>query len=171
MSKLIEIMGKVIRVVCAIVMAIISIAVFTQVIARFVFNAPIFWIEEFAIDLMIWLVFLGSAMAVANRSHTRITFFINLLGEKARSVVEIFTQFVCLAFILYISWHAVGNVSATMKNLTTALRVPRGLLYASLPVSGILIAFYYVLNIIQDIKQFGKGSAKSDVQSGEGGKA
>lgn len=157
MKKQIEVLGKIVQAVCSAVIAIISIAVFIQVIARFVFNSPIFWIEEFAIDLMIWMILLGSALAVANRSHTRITFFINLLGEKARGVVEIFTQILCMVFMLYISYYSLGNVASTMKNLTTALRVPRGLLYASLPVSGVLIAIYYLCNIIDDIRTLAGG--------------
>lgn len=157
MKKQIDVLGKIVQFVCSATIAMISIAVFTQVIARFVFNAPIFWIEEFAIDLMIWMILLGSALATASRSHTRITFFINLLGDKARGVVEIFTQFLCMAFMLYISYYSLGNVASTMKNLTTALRIPRGLLYAALPVSGVLIALYDLCNMIQDIHTLAGG--------------
>jgi len=164
MKKMIDSLSKAVRFVCAFTMTIICIAVFTQVIARFVFKSPIFWIEEFAIDLMIWVVFLGSAMAVANRSHTRITFFINLLPDTARRWMDVFTQTICFIFILYISYHSIDNVGATMKNLTTALQIPRGLLYISLPISGVMMGVYFLANIISDIHDILHGIPPESVE-------
>lgn len=167
-KKILDILAVVIRVLCTVLLTVITIGVFTQVMMRYVFNAPVFWLEEFVINQMIWAVFLGVPLGVMNRSHTRITFFVNLLPEKIRRWLEVATQTLCLVWILFISYHGMTSVKATMRSLSTALQIPRGLLYLALPACGVLIAVYLLFNIVQDIKANLEGAAaESSTEEGQ----
>lgn len=152
MKKILSLVEIIIRLICTVLLTVITLGVFTQVVMRYVFNAPVFWLEEFVINQMVWVVFLGVPLAVINRSHTRITFFVNLLPVKARQWLEILTQIVCTTWMLYISWHSLPVVKTTMRSLSTALQMPRGYLYLAIPVCGVIIALYYLVNIADDIK-------------------
>jgi TRAP-type C4-dicarboxylate transport system permease small subunit len=55
---------------------------FTSIIARTVFNAPIVWADELASTIFIWLAMLGSAVALQQGAHMRLTFLVTRLPPK-----------------------------------------------------------------------------------------
>jgi len=44
-------------------LAVMCVLAFLQVVMRYLFNYPLFWVEEVTIMLSIWLVFLGAGVA------------------------------------------------------------------------------------------------------------
>ena len=46
---------------------------FAGVVSRYVFNSPIFWTDELANFLFLWLAMLGVVMALRNDGHMRLT--------------------------------------------------------------------------------------------------
>lgn len=54
-----------------------------QILIRFFFNAPLTWTEEVDRYLFVWVVYLGSAVAVAMNAHIRVTFVIDWAGQKS----------------------------------------------------------------------------------------
>lgn len=134
---------------CTILFIVMTSITFFQVVGRYVFGKSFFWAEEMARFSMIWIAFLGSAVAVSERAHTRIDFFINLLSPRIRKYVEIFDATACLIFIVVVSYNSIGMVKITMRNLSTGLRVPLSIIYIALPVSGILMILYFIIQIYQ----------------------
>jgi TRAP-type C4-dicarboxylate transport system permease small subunit len=129
-----------------------TVITFVQVVSRYVFGVSFFWAEELARFSMIWIAFLGAAVGVSQKAHTRIDFFINLLPKPARKWVEIFDNLVCLVFVIIISYYSIGVIQITMKNLSTGLKVPMGIVYASLPISGVLMIIYFLIQIYLQVK-------------------
>ena len=76
-----------------------SIAVFIQIIFRYLLHQPIYWSEEFPRFILIWLTFLGSAIAMKNRSHLSISLLTNRLSVKKRISVQFFANLLSLLFI------------------------------------------------------------------------
>ncbi len=152
MRTLLNAIEKCIRIICTILLTVITAGVFLQVVMRYIFNDPIFWIEEFVINQLVWVVFLGVPLAVINRSHTRITFFVNLLPKVWQEWVEVVTQTICMVWMLFIAYCSLPVVKTTMRSLSTALQMPRGYLYLAVPVCGVLIAIYYLFNIYGDLR-------------------
>lgn len=50
------------------------VLLFTGIVARSVFNAPLVWADELASTIFIWLAMLGSAVALQQGAHMRLTF-------------------------------------------------------------------------------------------------
>src|SRR5690606_41542178 len=50
-------------------MLVISALVFTQVLTRYVFMYSLPWLEELTRFLMVWMVMLGTAVAVKEKQH------------------------------------------------------------------------------------------------------
>jgi TRAP-type C4-dicarboxylate transport system permease small subunit len=58
--------------------------------------------------------------------------------------------------MLVVSYYSIGIVKISMRNLSTGLRVPLGFIYIALPVAGVLMTLYFLLQIyhlINDNKQ------------------
>ena len=64
---------------------IASVVVMTmQVVLRLVFNNPLSWPEEVVRYFFVWVVFLGSTVAVTRGGHIRVLVAIDPYGPRAR---------------------------------------------------------------------------------------
>jgi len=92
---------------CCICLAVIAVSVFSQVIARYVFQIALHWTEEVAAISMVWAVYLGAALCVRERFHIRIVVAVQALPERSgRRVVflaDALWAFFCL-FMLKVAW-------------------------------------------------------------------
>jgi len=130
-----------------------SIAVFIQIIFRYLLHQPIYWSEEFPRFILIWLTFLGSAIAMKNRSHLSISLLTNRLSVKKRISVQFFANLLSLLFILILVWGGIIITILTMPNRTAALQMPTGLVYLAVPVGGIIMIIYLLKNTIELFKE------------------
>ncbi|WP_110648854.1 TRAP transporter small permease [Salinicola peritrichatus] len=122
------------------------IAVFGQVVMRYLFGTSVFWAEEFARYAMVWIAFLGASMGVVEGAHTKIDFFINRLPQGVKKGVFIFNNVLCILFLSCISYYVVAALSYTMGTLSPAMRIPMGLMHLILPVSGVLMSVYLLID-------------------------
>jgi len=51
--------------------AFVALAMFTQVLLRYVFHAPLFGLEEIAVLVVSWFYFVGAAYSVHNESYIK----------------------------------------------------------------------------------------------------
>ena len=68
--------------------------VFIEVLRRFVFSYSSMWGEETARYAFIYLVWLGAAAAIKDRSHIRIDIIFELVSEKFKPYLYIFGEFI-----------------------------------------------------------------------------
>ncbi|WP_298260450.1 TRAP transporter small permease subunit [uncultured Litoreibacter sp.] len=61
---------------------------FLQVVLRYVFNTGIHWLEAGLVTALIWAMLIGSVRAVREGYHPRVELLPNLVGEKARAVLN-----------------------------------------------------------------------------------
>lgn len=63
---------------------------FAGVVARYVFDHPLVWVEELAAILFLWLVSLGAVIALRRGEHMRMTVVVGRLGERAQRMAATF---------------------------------------------------------------------------------
>ena len=144
---------KFLNIIIVAMFSFMSIAVFIQIIFRYLLHQPIYWSEEFPRFILIWLTFLGSAIAMKNRSHLSITLLTNRLSVQKRKWVQFFANSLSLLFISILVWGGIIITNLTMPNRTAALQMPTGLVYLAVPVGGILMFFYLLKNTIELFKK------------------
>ena len=144
---------KILNFIIVTMFSIMSIAVFVQIIFRYLLHQPIYWSEEFPRFILIWLTFLGSAIAMKNRSHLSISLLTNRLSLQKRKWVQFFANSLSLLFILILVWGGIIITNLTMPNRTAALQMPTGLVYLAVPVGGMLMVFYLLKNTIELFKK------------------
>ncbi len=93
--------------ICCTCLSVIAVAVFAQVVARYVFQVALHWTEETAAMCMVWAVYMGASLCVRERFHIRIMVAVQALptgfGKIVIFIADIFWAFFCL-FMLRISW-------------------------------------------------------------------
>ena len=75
-----------------------TIATFSNVIARYVFNSNILWALELTVFLFAWLVLLGASYLIKKNAHLGVDILINNLSPSNRRILGLIAVFFCLLF-------------------------------------------------------------------------
>ena len=98
-----------------IVFIILSLAVFImfalvlmQVLFRYIFRIPLFWIEEIARFLLIFIAILGGVLAIKEDIHPKVIIFYNRIKTATRMKWELFLRLFIIIYLFiltYEGWH------------------------------------------------------------------
>jgi TRAP-type C4-dicarboxylate transport system permease small subunit len=125
-----------------------------QVISRFILNSPSTITEEFLRFSLIWLAMLAAAYVIGRNTHIAITFLRDKLKDRSRVKLDIFVQIIFVLFAVIIMLFGGGKATTlTMGQLSPSLGIPMGLIYLSLPISGVFSLFYTTYNIVNLLKE------------------
>lgn len=134
---------------CAVIFAAMVVIGSYQIITRFVFRNPSTVSEELLTYSFTWMALLSSAYVFGKRDHMRMGFMADKASPGAQKALSIFAEILIL--VLAASVLVYGGITITkltMTQSTASLGIPMGTVYTIIPISGVLIAFYAVLNII-----------------------
>ncbi len=136
---------------CALFLVMIAVASW-QVLSRFILKNPSTFTEELLRYSLIWLAMLATAYVVGRSEHIAITYLRDRLDEDSAKKLDIVIQAFFLLFSATVMVYGGAKaVSLTMAQISPALHLPMGYVYLALPLSGVFILFYSVINI-QEIK-------------------
>ena len=91
----------------------------------------------------------ATAYVFGKRDHMRMTFVVDKLAPAQRKVLEIVLEVLVIAFAAIVLIYGGFNIMGlTMTQKTASLGVMMGQVYAVVPISGILIAIYGILNVV-----------------------
>lgn len=148
-----KIIDKIIEVMCTAIMGYMVLAVCWQVITRFVLKNPSTVTEEILRYLLVWTTMVGGAYAYGRRKHLSINMLAKKLPARGQKILDIFVQAVVIAFCVVVM--IIGDlrlVETTFNQISSALHLPMPYVYASILVGGVLIIFYAIIFIFEDIK-------------------
>jgi len=126
-----------------------------QVFTRFVIDAPSGFTEELARYLLIWVGILGSGYAAGTRSHLALELLPERLEGAALHRLRIVIEACVLTFALVVM---VGGglrlvyIMLLSGQTSSALNILIGYVYAAVPLSGLVIAFYNVVHIVEEVR-------------------
>ena len=126
-------------VLAGVLMALLTLAVFLQVILRYVARSGIEGLDEAPRYLFVWLVMLGAAAAMYRGEHTTLEFFRDKLTPRGRALATVVTEGV--GILLFLSMIKVSLVLVPNSQLQSSagLGLPLGYVYAAMPVGAVLI--------------------------------
>ena len=142
-------MNAVVSTICIILFAVMVVVGTYQIITRFVFNNPSTISEELLTYTFAWMAIFSSAYVFGKRDHMRMTFVADKLPKEQRKILEIIIELLIIAFaVIVLVYGGFTIMGLTMTQKTASLGVMMGVIYAVVPICGILIAIYGVLNVI-----------------------
>ncbi len=134
---------------CAFVFAAMVVIGTYQIVTRFIFRNPSTVSEELLTYSFTWMALLASAYVFGKRDHMRMGFVADKMSQGMQKALNIFSEI--LIMLLAGSVMIYGGVTImdlTMTQSTASLGIPMGVVYMIIPLSGILIVVYSILNII-----------------------
>jgi len=114
--------------------SVLALMGFVTVIFRYVLQASLIWGDEFLRYLMIWLVFLGTALAARHRALMTVDVVIQALPPRAREYALAAVFAVCTLFLIAFGYVSVEFVQRSAGSVSTALRIPMEWMYLVFPV-------------------------------------
>ena len=132
-----------------ILMSVMVLSTLLQVFARFI-NLNVPFTEELTIYAMMWVTLFGSAYAFGLRKHIAIDALISIIDDSLKWKLEIVIELLVAVFAILIlilggSWFT--YITFKLGQLSPVIEIPKGWVYLALPVSGLIILIYNMLNI------------------------
>lgn len=138
------------------IMGAMTINVLWQVFSRFILKNPSSITEELARYMLIWLGILGASYVAGQKMHLAIDLLSTKLKGKSKSYLEIVIQstiFLFAFFVMVIGGFRLVQITLSLNQISAALQIPLGYVYTVLPISGIIMMFYSVTFIIEELKK------------------
>lgn len=132
---------------------VMVLVTFMQIVLRW-FNAATVWAEEFSRYVMLYQVWVGAAYAVHEDAHIRITALIGKLSGGRRRGMDLVVLTLWLLFALWLTVEGcvlVGKIAA-MGQVSSAMRIPMTIPYASVPIGGALMTIRLVQKIVERLR-------------------
>lgn len=132
---------------------VMVLVTFMQIVLRW-FNAATVWAEEFSRYVMLYQVWVGASYAVHEDAHIRITALIGKLSGGRRRGMDLVVLTLWLLFALWLTVEGcvlVGKIAA-MGQVSSAMRIPMTIPYASVPIGGALMTARLVQKIVERLR-------------------
>jgi len=149
---------------------IMFVIVGANVFARFVLNSSLGWGDELARFIFIWISFLGAVFAYTTDDHVGLNFLVaKIESARVQNIVSIISDLFILLVVGFITYYGyIVAVSAT--NVSPALYIPMSLIYAVVPVSGLMMVVINLMKTKKHIELYIKDEKeKSKVMEDIGG--
>ncbi len=146
LKRAVRIVGRITEIFCSVLMIVMCVCTFGQIVYRWALGRSFYWTDEVIVYSMVWVTFMGAAVAVARDSHTRIDFFVSLLPARVRKWVQAFGDVVCAVFMILLCNYSLPIFAMNTNNLSSALKMPLSIVYLSLIVGGALMVILFLLN-------------------------
>jgi len=126
-----------------------------HLITRFLLKNPSSFNDELARYLMIWTVVLGIAYISGKKLNLSIDFLPKILNTEKQQILKksfnIFLIFACfVGLVVYGIWLVYETYS--LNEISPTLQIPLALVYAVIPISGLLIIYYKTSDVLNSKK-------------------
>lgn len=135
---------------------IVAVAInFVNAVGRYVFGTSFISADEVQIYIMVYIAFLGAALATWRRAHLRMDVLVHRLpkaGQAALAVVELGVVIVLATFVLYVSSQYVmqmAGIDARSQNAGIPMWIP----HSAIVLGFGLIAALSVVQFVQLLRK------------------
>ncbi len=133
-----------------------AVIVAVQVFFRYVLNQSLFWSEELARFMLVWLTFLGASVAYHRGVHPGIDMLYTRLPAAWQRLTAVFVHLVSIAFFVVMIVYGVQFSYFVRLQISPALYLPKWIIFAIIPVSGVILLMHALAFLLQEIR--GRGT-------------
>ena len=147
------VIDKTLDTLLVIILGIMSILVAINVFSRFVLNSSIYWGDELAMALFVWLTFLGAAIGIREKVHYVFGYFSDKLKGtwlKAYTLAGDILTLIAILILLYYSTQVTLQIN---KWIMPAMEVSRALVYGAAPIGCLFMLYYMVIRLKSQLKK------------------
>lgn len=122
-----------------VLLVVMVLVTFVTVITRYVFEAPLSYVDQLVPNLFVWVTFLGASAAVRRRAHLGLSMVYDAFPPRGRAILDVLVLAGTVAFFGVTAWFGWEVVRMQVENqLTTSLGYPAWLVGLSVPIGAVL---------------------------------
>ncbi|WP_209328988.1 TRAP transporter small permease [Lunatimonas salinarum] len=156
MEKIKNNIDRIVSVLLIVIMAVMVVNVTWQVLSRYVFQSPSSYTDELSRYLLVWLGMLGAAYVAGKNEHLAIDIYPQKLHGAAKRRLMVFIHLVIVSFVVPVMLLGGGNlvyITYTLQQKSATLGLPLAYVYVIIPISGLLVLFYQIVEIRKILTQ------------------
>jgi TRAP-type C4-dicarboxylate transport system permease small subunit len=141
------------KVALAILMGLLVIPVVLQIISRYIGIIPRYiWTEEMARFCFIWVILVGSMIAVRDGTHFTVDLFPKAKTVRGEAIGKMFADFwILVTALIFIIW-GWPLVKFSLLQTSEMAELPMVYIYSAWPVAGITWILFLIEKFVDNIK-------------------
>jgi TRAP-type C4-dicarboxylate transport system permease small subunit len=147
-----DILWRGLEILMVAILGVMVILVFSNVVARYVFDAAITWAEEVSRFLFVWLTFVGASIGLHRGIHLGMDLMVARLTSHRRLVIEIANHIIILGFFAVWGFGGVALIKANLNYMSPATGFSMGLVYLIGPLAAVLMGYETLARLVEALK-------------------
>lgn len=120
-----------------------TLAIFLQVLFRYVFNSPLAWTEELSVFMFIWMTFLAGYVGVRRGKHIGVGAIKNALPRLGSKILDFIANAVSSIFFFIIVYSTSMFLPKLMTQTSPALGLPMAYVYMIMIIGSLFMGIWY----------------------------
>ena len=129
-----------------------AVIVAVQVFFRYVLNHSLFWSEELARYLLVWLTFLGASVAYRRKAHPGIDFFYIKMPPIIKTTARFLVHLTSLILFGVMIVYGYRFTYFLRLQITPALHLPKWIIFSIIPISGLILMVHALTFLGKEFK-------------------
>lgn len=121
-----------------------TIIVAAQVFCRYVLNQSLFWSEELARFLLVWLTFLGASCAYYRKVNPGVDFLYAKMPFMIKKISSVLTHLASMGLFMVMIIYGCKFAYFVRLQISPALQIPKWIILGIIPVSGVILMIHAV---------------------------
>ena len=153
MEKTLNKIRKVINYLIIMLFIYMVLAVFYQVLGRYVFSYKLGAAAETATMAQIWMILLASGIAMKKNMHVGVDILLRKLNVKAQKIVVTASTIIIMTFLIMVLKGSVQLIIVGAQSTSPAISIPMWIPYLSVPICIVYIMLELIILTFNKLKQ------------------
>lgn len=137
---------------------LLTVILCSQVVLRYGFSRPLFWAEEIAVELLVFMTLFGFSVLLQSRRLIEIDILTNVLPGRLMHGVRVTFQVVGLGVLVVLAWKGATWVlrPEVRAELSPTTGLPLWVNYTLFPVAFWFMAFHQAVGLVNLLRGGGR---------------
>jgi TRAP-type C4-dicarboxylate transport system permease small subunit len=128
-----------------------TVVVAVQVFFRYVLNQSLFWSEELARYLLVWLSFLGASVAYRRKAHPGIDILQAKMPGGLQKISTSIVHLASMALFAVMIFFGCRFAYFVRLQISPALYLPKWIVFSIVPISGCILMIHGISFLLQEL--------------------
>ena len=153
MEKILNIVRKITNYLVIIFFIYMVLAVFYQVLGRYIFSYKLGAAAETATFAQIWMILLASGIAMRKNMHVGVDILLRKLNIKFQKIIIIISSLITIVFLLMVLKGSIQLLMVGAQSTSPAISIPMWIPYLSVPLGITYIMLELIILTLTKLKQ------------------
>lgn len=154
MKKILDAYYRVLQILLATLMGLLMVPVSMQIFSRYIGLIPRYiWTEEIARFCFIWIILIGSMIAVRDGSHFTVDLLPQARTKRGEAIGQLFVDLImALVAVIFIVW-GWPLVQFGLLQTSEIAELPMITIYIAWPIAGVTWLLFLGEDVVENVKK------------------